>query len=82
MPAPANKRAIEKLHQAYNSLNVSLSHLQLSERRLTQAEPSVLIEQIRSSLNTATQRLVAAAEQLRDVETMLNEQANAASDED
>jgi hypothetical protein len=71
MPELPSSPAIVKLHEALNSLNVTLTYIQLSQRQLHLRERSTDDDQLMSRLLAASNRLLVAAVQLRDAEAIL-----------
>jgi len=61
-----------KLHEAMNSLSVTLAHLELGQRRLRGGAQMQSDEQFDSNLHTARNRLLLAIAQVREAERILD----------
>lgn len=61
-----------KLHEALNSLSVTLARLELSQRRLRGGAQMQSDEQLDSNLQTARNRLLLAIAQVREAEKLLD----------
>jgi hypothetical protein len=66
-----NDASLLKLHESFNSLNVTLAHIQLSYRRLQLRDRSPFEDQLMSSLQQASDRLLVAIAQLRELEAIV-----------